>query len=233
MLDEFAKKVFKKECCYRLIPSKFPTIHLFDDVADEHDFESLFVVQALTNPRIQDEIGDLSLIPNDERLYGSRGAGFVMAAFTHINPNGSRFSNGDYGVYYASKTIETAIAETVYHREQFLGFTNEPAQEIEMRCLVASFSAELYDFCSLDRKNHKLYDTNDYSFGQNIGFNLKQQRADGLTYYSVRSKKDNDINYALFKPKNFHECIQGSHYSYLWDGKEITTVYKKVMEKMA
>ncbi len=36
----------------------------------------------------------------------------VMAPFTHLNPKGSRFSDGSYGVYYAAKRLSTAIAET-------------------------------------------------------------------------------------------------------------------------
>ena len=31
-----------------------------------------------------------------------------MAAFTHLNPEGSRFSDGSYGVYYAAHTLATA-----------------------------------------------------------------------------------------------------------------------------
>ena len=30
------------------------------------------------------------------------GASYVMAAFTHLNPKGSRFSDGSFGVYYAA-----------------------------------------------------------------------------------------------------------------------------------
>ena len=100
---------FIKQRCYRLIPSKFPPIHLFEDVASDEDFAALFAIQALTNPRIQDDIGDLSLIPEGERLFAVPGCGFVMAAFTHVNPDGSRFSNGDYGIYYASESLDTAI----------------------------------------------------------------------------------------------------------------------------
>jgi hypothetical protein len=36
---------------YRLVNSKFPPIALFDDVANADEFEVLFEIQALTNPR--------------------------------------------------------------------------------------------------------------------------------------------------------------------------------------
>ncbi|ARG97287.1 RES family NAD+ phosphorylase [Legionella micdadei] len=227
--DKLNKLFFTNQRCYRLIPSKFPPIHLFEDVADEEDFAALYAVQALTNPRIQDEIGDISLVPEGERLYAAPGSGYVMAAFTHINPDGSRFSNGDYGVYYASESLDTAIAETVYHRERFLSYTQEPAQEIDMRTLIAEFSADLYDLLSLNKSEHPLYSLNDYSISQALGAEIKKRSEDGLVYHSVRAVGPDNKNFALFKPKTIHHCIQGTHYSYVWTGEKISAVYKKTL----
>ena len=46
---------------YRLVNSKFPPIGLFDDVASLDEFEALYALQALTNPRLRNEAGDLGL----------------------------------------------------------------------------------------------------------------------------------------------------------------------------
>jgi hypothetical protein len=227
-LDSLNKINFTKQRCYRLIPSKFPPVHLFEDVANENEFDALYAIQALTNPRIQDEIGELSLIAQEERLYAVPGSGYVMASFTHINPDGSRFSNGDYGIYYASETLETAIAETVYHRERFLRYTNEPPQEVDMRTLVAEFSAELYSLLSFDRTGHPLYSPNCYLASQALGSEIKQRKDEGLVYYSVRALSDNK-NFALFKPKIIHHCLQSTHFSYVWSGKKISDVYTKTL----
>lgn len=231
-LDSLSKKNFAKHRCYRLIPSKFPPIHLFEDVANEEDFSALFAIQALTNPRIQDEIGDLSLVPEEERLYAVPGCGFVMAAFTHVNPNGSRFSNGDYGIYYASKSLDTAIAETIFHRERFLNYTKEPEQDIDMRTLVAEFSADLYDLLDLNKEDHSLYSPTDYRVSQVLGMELKRRGEEGFVYHSVRTLGTNDINYALFKPKLIHQCVQSTHYCYVWNGEKISAVYKKTQTKI-
>ena len=69
----------------------------------------------------------------------------VMAAFTHLNPEGSRFSDGSYGVYYAAHSLETAIAEVSHHRGVFLRRTHEPAIDVDMRLITASVEAELHD----------------------------------------------------------------------------------------
>jgi hypothetical protein len=57
----------------------------------------------------------------------------IMAAFTHLNPVGDRFTDGSYGVFYAGLTLATAIDETRHHRTHFLQATDEPAQELDMR----------------------------------------------------------------------------------------------------
>ncbi|CAM2785388.1 RES family NAD+ phosphorylase [Legionella worsleiensis] len=226
-LDLFAKSTFDRQRCYRIIPSQFPPIHLFEDVADPEEFEALFAVQMLTNPRIQEEIGLLERVPADQRLYGVPGCGYVMAAFTHINPDGSRFSNGDYGIYYAADSLSTAIAETVYHKEQFLSYTKEPPQELAMRSLIAEFSADLFNLTLLNKTDNPLYSPVDYSQSQVFGSQIKEHREDGIVYHSIRS---DGTNFALFKPSSIHHCQQGAHFSYVWNGSQISTVYQKVVE---
>jgi hypothetical protein len=105
--------------CYRLIPSHFPPIGVYDRVANPADLDAVFAVENLTNPRLRQEAGELSMVAPQDRVAGP-GTTPIMAAFTHLNPDGSRFSDGSYGVYYAGQTLDTAIAETRYHRARFL-----------------------------------------------------------------------------------------------------------------
>ncbi len=73
-----------------VIPTRFPAVNLFDRVASPRDFEALYALEAMTNDRARTEIGELDLVPREERRFGP-GYGPIMAAFTHLNPNGSRF----------------------------------------------------------------------------------------------------------------------------------------------
>jgi hypothetical protein len=52
----------------------------------------------MTNPRLREEAGNLTLVPLEDRVSGP-GTTPIMAAFTHLNPEGSRFSGGSFGVY--------------------------------------------------------------------------------------------------------------------------------------
>ncbi|MCP4473820.1 MAG: RES family NAD+ phosphorylase [Gammaproteobacteria bacterium] len=116
-------------------------------------------------------------------------------------------------------------AETVYHRERFMRYTNEKPQEINMRCLFAKFSATLVDIRSDHYLATALYDKEDYAMGQSLGITVKKHSANGIIYRSVRREGE---SFALFKPNLIHSCIQAAHYGYIWNGNHISKVYKKV-----
>ncbi|MBY0235669.1 MAG: RES family NAD+ phosphorylase, partial [Burkholderiaceae bacterium] len=127
----------------RLIPSRFPPISLFERVCQAADLDLVFAIEAIGNPRLRDEVGELSLVPAEQRLSGP-GCSAIMAAFTHLNPDGSRFSDGSYGVYYAAADLDTAVAEVSYHQARFLACTQEAAIDVDMRCYRVTVSATLH-----------------------------------------------------------------------------------------
>ena len=63
----------------------------------------MFEVEAMTNDRVRDESEKIALVPPQERISGP-GTTPIMAAFTHLNPEGSRFSDGSFGVYIARRS---------------------------------------------------------------------------------------------------------------------------------
>jgi hypothetical protein len=71
---------------YRLIPSKFPPIDLFENLVDAKDFEQLCMIEMLTNPRLKEQLAGINLIKPDDIVTG-RGSTVVMAAsHTSIKP---------------------------------------------------------------------------------------------------------------------------------------------------
>jgi hypothetical protein len=92
-----------------------------------------------------------------------------MAAFTHPNRAGSRFSPGDYGVYYAARDQATAIAETRYHRERFLRLQDIGPQRLHMRAYVGPVEADWLDLRGLKADYPALYDPDDYRASQAWG----------------------------------------------------------------
>jgi len=147
-----------------------------------------------------------------------------MAAFTHLNPEGSRFSDGTYGVYYAGRSLDTAVAESHYHSERFLMRTKEDPIELDMRTYLADLTGDLHDIRG--RKDLKaVYDPDSYSASQALGRDLKAVNSYGIAYDSVRDPKGECAG--VFRAPILSPCIQGPHFGYVWDGSRITTVYEK------
>jgi len=210
--------------CYRLIPSRYPTVGLYDRVADPADLDVVFAIEALTNPRIRDEIGQLRLVPPDERVSGP-GATPVMAAFTHLNPDGSRFSDGTYGVYYAAQSLETAIAEVSHHRALFLARTREPAIDVDMRVITATLDARLHDLRRLGAAGAPLLDPDAYGAGQALGRELRALASWGVQYPSVRHA--GGLCVGVFRPRALRHARSGAHIALHWDGARITHWFEK------
>lgn len=213
---------------YRLIPSRYPTVGLYDRVADPADLDVVFAIEALTNPRVRDEIGQLQLVPPEERVSGA-GSTMVMAAFTHLNPEGSRFSDGSYGVYYAAHALETAVAEVSHHRALFLSRTAEPAIDVDLRVIAATVSAELHDLRELcnrvGKRGAALFDPNHYGAPQVLGQQLRAAGSWGVLFPSVRH--DGGFCVGVFRPKALRNARSGAHLALHWDGARITHWYEK------
>jgi hypothetical protein len=209
---------------FRLIPSRFPPVLAFDRVADPADLDAVFYVEGLTNDRLREELGELHLVDPEDRVAGD-GSTPIMAAFTHLNPNGSRFSDGSYGVYYAARSEETALRETIHHRECFMRESNEPAMDLDMRMYYSDLNGDLHDIRKHRKSNTEWYDPDDYTASQLVGQKLKAGGSFGILYQSVRH--DGGECVAVLRPPVLSPCIQGPHYTYVWDGKEIVDVYEK------
>jgi len=203
---------------YRIVPSRFPPVGVFDAIADPKDLDALYQIEALTNPRLREEWGELSNVPKEHRVSGP-GSTPLMAAFTHVNPEGSRFSDGSYGVLYLAHEFDTAVEETVYHREQFLAATKEPPIDITMRCYVSGVHGNLHDIRGGWKAEH---DPDSYAASRKLGAKLRGDDSDGIVYDSVRCKGGECA--ALFYPDVTSPCVQGKHLMYRWNGERIAQV---------
>jgi hypothetical protein len=209
---------------YRVISSRFPPVSLFEEVADPGDLEAVYAVESLTNDRLRDQVGDLSLVAPEERVTGA-GAGYVMASFTHISLEGGRFHDGNFGAYYAAADRATAVAETVYHSTRFLAFSHAPPQELDQRVLRARIEAEMHDLRGLRTALPAVYHLDDYTAGQQLARELRSAGSWGIAYDSVRH--ENGTCVAVLRPRAIRDCKQAEHLGYVWDGTRIALVYEK------
>ncbi|WP_349017726.1 RES family NAD+ phosphorylase [Rhizobium sp. 32-5/1] len=210
---------------HRLVMSHYPPIDLYDDVADPRDWEALALAQAKTNPRIYEQIGDLSLVPQGRRVSGD-GASWVMAAFTHISPHRtSRFSDGSYGVYYAGNSLETALREHTYHMARFYAASVvEPGWMSQVRQLVGTINADLVDLRGGGHQDILSPDLETYPAARAFAKSMRDDGANGIVYPSQRHIDGECI--AAFYPDVVTPPRQGDHFRYHWNGRNVDFVQK-------
>lgn len=201
---------------YRIINSRYPPVDVFERVADPADWEALLAIEQLTNPRVREEWGEISLVAAEERVSGP-GASWVMGAFTHVGFP-SRFSDGSYGVYYAARRLDTSVCETAFHLGRFLTATQEPlGTELELRVLVSARVAQR--FHDVRTGHPELHLPDDYAPSQAFAKSLRQGGSNGLVYNSVRHAGAPCL--AVLRPKAIPRPQQGAHLRYHFDGKRI------------
>jgi hypothetical protein len=208
----------------RLAPSRFPAVSIYDGVADPRDLAVAFAVEAITNERIRNELGQLQLVPPEERVSGP-GTTPIMAAFTHLNPEGSRFSDGTWGVFYAGESFATALAEVSHHRARFLRKTAEGPIELDFRVYLTRVEAYLHDLRGERETRAELYHPESYAASQVFARRLRAAGSWGIVYESVRRVEGECV--ALFRPRALSHCREDRHIALVWDGQRMTQFFEK------
>ncbi len=208
----------------RIVPTRHPPVNLFDRVANAEDFDALFALEALTNERVRDELGEIQRVPRAERVFGP-GSGPIMAAFTHVNTVGSRFSDGGFGMFYAARDRATAVAETRYHHGRFLAATRQRAVHLPMRLYQVHIDGRLHDLRPPGAVAAAVYDLDDYTASRRLGLTLRESGSLGVVYRSVRLERGQCVG--LFRPGPASQCLQSAVLLYAWDGERFTDVYEK------
>lgn len=183
------------EDLYRNIVSLRVTEHLFDDLSNNpQDWQTAIELELQTQPASYASSTPIIHRPFEEAAW-QEAIGFPFRAWSR-----SRYSDGSYGVWYGSDTLETTIYETVYHWRNSLladaGFT-DPGIKIERRVHQVRCDAALIDLRKLVKQHPKIIDAGDYVFTQQIGARLHREGHPGLVTKSARCTGE---VYAIFNP---------------------------------
>jgi hypothetical protein len=205
---------------FRLVPSRYPPVGLFERIADPSDWDLLYQLEALTNPRLRQEAGDISLVPASRRVSGP-GASIVMAPFTHASKSRpTRFSDGTYGVHYAGHEFETALREVAYHMGRFYAATSDPPHEEAFRTYEGGIDGPMHDL----RRGHwsAFLDPEPANYGrpQALGRRLREAGSNGIVYPSVRHAGGECLG--AFWPDVVSIPVRTGHVALKWNGASIS-----------
>ncbi len=215
---------------YRIIASRYPPIDLFERVSrDPAVREALTALEMATNPRVRDEVGDISLVPPDRRISGP-GASYVMASFTHVNPSGSRFSDGSRGVYYAGESFSTALAEVAHHFAERARDSGDGPRREDMRCLVGKIDHRFVDVGALEPEmRRRILDPVSYEASRTFAQTIRDDGADGVHYPSVRRPGGRCVG--AFYPDVVGIPVQAQHIKIDYDGRAVSRYFDYQEEK--
>jgi hypothetical protein len=214
---------------WRIIASRYPPILLFERLTpDPAVWEALIALEQLTNPRVRDEVGEIALVPPDQRVSGP-GASYVMASFTHLNPKGSRFSDGSFGVYYAALELATAIAETIFHFEQFARDSGDPMRMEDMRVLVGAVAAAFEDVAAVpEPRRSQILDPSSYAASRAYAREVREAGANGVVYPSVRRGGGECIG--AFRPRAIGLPRLERRLKYRWNGERVDRYFDYMLD---
>lgn len=201
---------------WRILPSRFPPISSFERVTEPADLEAVLELEAVMNPSVA----------SVDQVSGDIGSGVIMSPFAHPNPNGSRFSNGTYGVYYATQELPTAIAETRYHRARFMCATQQPPMELDMRVYQVDLEGELHDLRNQLAAQPLIFHPHNYAAAQSLAISLHSRGSNGIAYDSARMAAGECA--AVFRPSLLSNVRHVRNLCYVWDGAQIAKIYEKL-----
>jgi hypothetical protein len=208
----------------RLIPTRYPSVGLFDRVATAADLDAVVELEAWTNDRVSHELGLLHTIPRHEWVTGRPMASVVMAAFCHPAPRGCRFSDHRRGAWYASRTLATAVAESVFHRTAEIAEVGVFDTRMQLRLYHADFTAAFHDVRAVERSSAALYDARSYDRSQAFARDLLDAGSNGIVYRSVRHAGGECL--ACFRPALVLNVRVAAHYEYRWEGTRTPRVIR-------
>lgn len=191
---------------------------LFDDLTDDPDERALAQqVESDANPYLYQSHSPEIHRPFEEAVW------FNAITWPFRNWRISRFSDGSFGVWYGSDTIETTVYETAYQWYRGLltdaGFNKERVV-IERKLYSVRCRAALLDVRHLLEDYPLLIHKTDYSFTQLVGSRMHREGHPGLLIASVRHEHGH--LYALLNPNVLSNPRHHSYLTYtLEDGQVI------------
>ena len=193
---------------YRLIPSQFPPIGLFETVTRVADLEAVMELVGWTNDRL---VADrIQRLPEDQWVYGVANASIVMAAFLHVAPGGMRFNGPDLGAWYAADDLRTAAAEVGHHLRREALARGVATMARTYRSYSANLIGDYLDIRGEERLRPHVYDGTSYAASQVLGEEVRSSGGAGILYDSVRLK--GGVAIVAHRPRNIRDVVQADHF---------------------
>jgi hypothetical protein len=138
------------------------------------------------------------------------------------NWQSSRFSDGSYGVWYGSDSVETTVFESAYH--WYRGLLSDAGYEregviAERKVFKVTCAAALLDFRNVAIEQPDLLHPSDYTIAQSVGSRIHREGHPGLLIQSVRRPAGENV--AIFNPVVLSNPRHNCQLTYRLEGDQI------------
>lgn len=198
---------------FRLIPSRFPPISVYEGLVANDRVEALVAIENLTNPRLRSEARIANNLGEDLRST-ARLQNWNLAPFAYGNPEGSIFFDEERPCLEVATDRQTALAVSVARRERFLRRTAEAPIGLDMRMFKTPVSGRFVDLRALDASDVQ---TRGHQLGSLAG------EADGFLYRPVERPSATAVS--ILNGNVLAPTMQTVHYRYVWNGESISLLY--------
>lgn len=199
---------------YRLIPSRFPPVSVYEGLVANDRLDALAQIEALTNPRLR-SAARLTQAATHSQPSLDRLQNWNLAPFAYGNPEGSSFFGEDRPCLELADERQTALAIAVARREIFLERTSESPIGLDMRMLKTPVEGDFWDLRSMGVMADRM---RRLALAKRL-----PEGADGILFHPVERPTASCV--AVLNGDRLGRSLQTSHYRFVWDGKRISVLY--------
>jgi hypothetical protein len=202
---------------FRLIPSRFPPVNVYEGLIANDRQEELVAAENLTNPRLR-SLDRLSSAAMGDAGADPRLQNWNLAPFAYGNPDGSLFFGEDRPCLEMATERQTALAVSVARRQSFMEATSEAPIGLDMRMLCTPVSGVFWDLRGVANLPARLPAKDRRELGAQM-----PSEAQGILYRPPERPTGTCI--AVVTGEVLQRSQQAVHFRYVWDGRSIALLY--------
>lgn len=191
---------------------------------DADDAHQLAALAGATSRRALAQQGRIPAgIHGDELVHGVPEWQVVNAAYCYPNPLGGRFNGADRGAWYAGRSLDTSIAEVVFHKTVELAETGWWQLTVDYRDFLADLHGNFHDLRGPQTaRARRCLEPGSYRESQRLAEELLARGSLGVVYPSVRHAGGEVI--ACFRPAAVSHVRRGGRVRLTWNGSPAPSV---------
>lgn len=199
---------------FRLIPSRFPPVSVYEGLVANDRMDALVDIENLTNPRLQSQARIASMENKDPKT-SARLQNWNLAPFAYGHPEGSIFFDADRPCLEVAADRQTALAISVAKRQRFLACTSEGPIGLDMRMFKTPLSGRFVDLRHLSAEKVR-------DIGRDFGKSIEAD-VDGVLFHPIERPSATAIS--VLNGSILEQTLQAVHYRYQWNGERISLLY--------